>query len=446
MKKVAIHTLGCKLNFAESSTIGRQFLQNGFEVGSSDSQAEVHVVNTCSVSHRADRECRQLVRHIHRNSPEAFIIVLGCYTQLQPEEVASINGVDLVLGTNEKFKIFDLVQNFEKKTYPEIFVSDLTGVDDFGVAYSGDTDSRTRAFLKVQDGCDFKCSFCTIPLARGSSRSLPVDSITQQVRTLVEKGFKEIVLSGVNVGDYGKQSGSDLLTLLKSLVKVDGIERFRVSSIEPNLLSEPLVDFMLGEDKLCNHFHVPLQSGSNKILRLMSRRYGTDDYKKLIESIRFKDPTAGIGADVIVGFPGETDTEFENTYDFLQDLPISYMHVFTYSERPSTPAAKAVGRVEPAVRHNRNERLRMLDKKKRHYFYSQFIGTSLPVLYETQDEYGNVTGLTSNYIRVKTISNEFLTNKIILTTIDRVYDDYCEGVIIDHSLQTDSIKYSTINV
>lgn len=446
MKKVAIHTLGCKLNFAESSTIGRQFLQNGFEICSSDSQADVHVVNTCSVSHRADRECRQLIRHINRNSPEAFIIILGCYTQLQPEEVASINGVDLVLGTKEKFKIFDIVQNFEKKTYPQIFISDLTKDDDFGVAYSGDADSRTRAFLKVQDGCDFKCTFCTIPLARGSSRSLTVDSITQQVRILVEKGFKEIVLSGVNVGDYGKQNGTDLLTLLKSLVKVDGIERFRVSSIEPNLLSAPLVDFILEEDKMCNHFHVPLQSGSNKILRLMSRRYSPDYYKELIKSIRFKDPTAGIGADVIVGFPGETDTEFEATYAFLVDLPISYMHVFTYSERPATPAAKATGRVEPAVRHNRNERLRLLDKKKRHYFYSQFIGNSLPVLYETQDEYGNVTGLTSNYIRVKTISNEFLTNKLFLTSIDQVYDDYCEGVVIDHSLQTESIKYSTINV
>ena len=446
MKKVAIHTLGCKLNFAESSTIGRQFLQNGFEVSSSDEQADIHILNTCSVSHRADRECRQLIRHIHRNSPDAYIIVVGCYTQLQPKEVASIEGVDLVLGTNEKFKIFDFTNHFQKNNYPKIFVSEIKKVDDFGIAYSGDADGRTRSFLKVQDGCDFKCTYCTIPLARGSSRSLPIDSIIHQVQMLAEKGFKEVVLSGVNVGDYGKKIDTDLLSLLRSLVKVDGIERIRVSSIEPNLLTEPLIDYISGDEKFCNHFHIPLQSGSNKILRLMSRRYSTENYRRLIEYIRLKDSSAGIGADVIVGFPGETEVEFDETYDFLIDLPVSYLHVFTYSERPLTPAAKSSGRVEPAVRHDRNERLRILDQKKRHYFYSKFIGRTLPVLYETQNEHGNVAGFTSNYIRVKIKTEEILTNKIVPTLIEKVYEDHCEGVVIENSLRTETIQYSTITV
>jgi threonylcarbamoyladenosine tRNA methylthiotransferase MtaB len=434
------------LNFAESSSIGRQFLQNGFEVSSSDEHADIHIVNTCSVSHRADRECRQLIRHIHRNSPNAYIIVAGCYTQLQPEEVASIEGVDLVLGTNEKFKIFDFANHFQKNDYPKIFVSEIKKVDDFGIAYSGDADGRTRAFLKVQDGCDFKCTYCTIPLARGISRSLPIDSIIPQARMLAEKGYKEVVLSGVNVGDYGKKIDTDLLSLLRSLGKVDGIERIRVSSIEPNLLTKPLIDYMLGDEKFCNHFHIPLQSGSNEILKSMSRRYTTEDYHQLIEYIQSKDSSAGIGADVIVGFPGETEAEFDETYGFLVDLPVSYLHVFTYSERPFTPAATSSGRVEPAVRHDRNERLRMLGEKKKHYFNSKFIGRTLPVLYETQDEGGNVAGFTSNYIRVKVKTEEILTNQIVPTLIEQVFEDHCEGVVIDNSLRNETIQYSTITV
>jgi threonylcarbamoyladenosine tRNA methylthiotransferase MtaB len=446
MKKVAIHTLGCKLNFAESSTIGRQFLQNGYEICPTDEQADIHIVNTCSVSHRADRECRQLIRHLSRTSPGALISVVGCYAQLRPEEVASIPGVDLVLGAKEKFSTFDFLKQVESKGTPKIIVSDVKEIDDFGIAYSGDADCRTRSFLKVQDGCDFKCSFCTIPLARGSSRSLSPETIINQAQIIADKGFKEIVLSGVNVGDYGKKIGTNLLALLKSLVRVEGIERIRVSSIEPNLLSESLIDFILENNKMCNHFHIPLQSGSNKILRAMSRRYSTDDYRRVVDCIKVRDKSAGIGMDVIVGFPGETDNDFEDTYKFIEDLAVSYLHVFTYSERPSTPAIAFSGRVEPARRRDRNEKLHLLGSEKKNYFYSGFIGKSLPVLFETQDENDYTGGFTTNYIRVKTHIKQWVTNKIVPTYIKTVSGDYCEGVVNGHSLRIETKEYCTTNI
>ncbi len=431
MKHVALHTLGCKLNFAETSTIGRQFVENGFHTVPFTEEAEVYVINTCTVSSKADRECRQIIRRVLRKKPNAFVIVAGCYAQLKPEEIASIDGVDVVLGTKDKYKIFDLIKNFNKERPPKIFVSDLSEADDFGIAFSGDTDNRTRAFLKVQDGCDYQCSFCTIPLARGLSRSQSIEISVAQARKLVEKGFKEIVLSGVNVGDFGKNNDTNLFSLLKELVKIEDIERIRISSIEPNLLSYEMVDFILGNEKLCNHFHIPLQSGANEILQQMRRRYSLQDYKKLIEYIKRNDPTSAIGTDVIVGFPGETDYHFEETYNFLHDLPISYLHVFTYSERPNTQAINSNDIVEPRIRYLRNEKLRLLGSKKKHSFYTQFIGKELPVLYESiTTQNGHIYGWTSNYIRVSVPAIPQLENKIITTRIDKYLDEYCEGSII----------------
>lgn len=427
---IALHTLGCKLNFAETSTIGRQFFENGFHTVPFTEEAEVYVLNTCTVSHKADRECRQIIRRVLRKRPDAFVIVAGCYAQLRPEEIASIVGVDIVLGTKDKYKIFDLVKNFEKEKYPKIFVSDLNGDDDFGPAFSGDADNRTRAFLKVQDGCDYKCSFCTIPLARGQSRSQSIEISVSQARSLAAKGFKEIVLSGVNVGDYGEKIDMNLFSLLKELVKIEGIERIRISSIEPNLLSHEMIDFIIDNEKLCNHFHIPLQSGANEILQQMRRRYSVQDYQNLIEYIKKNDPTSGIGTDVIVGFPGETDNHFEETYSFLLDLPVSYLHVFTYSERPNTQAIISANVVEPRIRHIRNEKLRLLSSKKKHHFYTQFIGKELPVLYEGTIKDAHIYGWTSNYIRVSVPAISQLENRIIKTRINKCLDEYCEGEII----------------
>ncbi len=430
MKSVAFHTLGCKLNFAETSTIGRQFIEKGFTVSPFAEKADVSIINTCSVSQRADRECKKIIRSAVRKSPDAFIIVTGCFAQLRPEEVASIAGVDLVLGTQEKFNIFDHIDSFKKNNPPQVFVSEIKNADDFGLAFSGEADERTRAFLKVQDGCDFVCSYCTIPLARGSSRSQSIETSVTQARWLAEKGYKEIVLSGVNVGDFGKTSETNLLVLLKALVEVDGIERIRVSSIEPNLLTEELINLILESDKLCNHFHIPLQSGSNEVLRLMKRRHTREDFQRLIEYIKLKDNSAGIGSDVIVGFPGETDVLFDETYNFLLDLPLSYLHVFTYSERPNTPAASYPNSIQPKGRFYRNEKLRILSTKKRFQFYSQLVGKKLDVLYETNIKNGFVSGFSTNYIRIKTKATEGLFNRVVQTLIKNVNKDYCEGDVV----------------
>ncbi|RCK76573.1 MAG: tRNA-t(6)A37 methylthiotransferase [Ignavibacteriae bacterium] len=427
MKKASFYTLGCKLNFAETSTIARTFAENGFLITKFEDKSDVYIVNTCTVSQRADKECRKIIRSIIRRSPDAYIIVTGCYAQLRPEEIASIEGVDLVLGTKEKFQIQNFLSSLDKKKSPQIYVSELSDSNDFGIAYSGDVDDRTRAFLKIQDGCDFHCSFCTIPLARGESRSQPIDSIINQAKYLSEKGFKEIVLSGVNVGDYGKKIGENLLNLLEKLVQIHGIERIRISSIEPNLLSNELINFILQNEKLCNHFHIPLQSGSDEILKLMRRRYKVEDYKKLVEYIKTKDPDAAIGADVIVGFPGETEMHFQETYKFLLDLPISYLHVFTYSERPNTPAAQSQNQIEPRIRFERNRKLRLLGKKKKLNFYSKFLTQFIPVLFESNHDDGYMYGFTRNYIRVRVDYDESLVNKIVPVKIISVDDDVCLG-------------------
>lgn len=434
-KKVALHTLGCKVNYAETSTIARQFVERGFQIVSADQPCDVYVLNTCSVTERADRECRQIIRRARRYSPHAYIIVTGCYAQLQPDEISSIDGVDLILGTKEKFNIFDYANGFTKHELPQTFVSCIDETEEFEFAYSGDVDGRTRAFLKIQDGCDYTCTFCTIPLARGQSRSRPIEEIVQHARQIVSHGYKEIVLTGVNVGDYGRKLGTNLFALIKQLDAVEGLERIRISSIEPNLLTKEMVDFILASEKFCNHFHIPLQSGSDTILKSMRRRYLTDTYRKLVEYIKVNDPDAGIGCDVLVGFPGETDKLFEETYRFLVELPVSYLHVFTYSERENTPAAQYGGSVEPRIRTERSERLRMLSKKKRHAFYSSFIGRTLPVLFEHSTSEGRYSGLSSNYIRIEVAAESELTNKIYSVRVTDAYDDVCRGSIVASAQQ-----------
>ncbi len=429
MKKIAIHTLGCKLNYAESSTLGREFVDAGFTVVEPHEPADVFLLNTCSVTERADKECRQLIRRALRTSPDAFVIVTGCYAQLQPREIASIDGVDLIVGTKDKFRLSDLTNSFAKRTVPQIFVSCIDEADDFHSAYSAEVGGRTRAFLKVQDGCDYVCSFCTIPEARGKSRSAQVADILRQAETLSAQGYKEIVLTGVNVGDFGKNIGTSLIELLRALEGVEGIHRYRVSSIEPNLLTIELIDVILSSEKFCNHFHIPLQSGSDTILKKMRRRYDTSHYRNVIEYIKTSDPAAGIGVDVITGFPGETDELFEETCRFLDELPVSYLHVFTYSERQGTLAAEFPYAVDPGVRYRRNEILREMSRKKRREFYTAHVGTILPVLFESSMQDGSISGFTSNYIRVSVMGGDEFSNTIVPVRIDSVDNEICTGSI-----------------
>ncbi|HZY09818.1 MAG TPA: tRNA (N(6)-L-threonylcarbamoyladenosine(37)-C(2))-methylthiotransferase MtaB [Bacteroidota bacterium] len=425
--KVAFHTLGCKLNYAETSTIGQQFAKHEFKIVDFNQPSDVYVINTCSVTERADRECRQIIRRVRRNSPTACIVVVGCYSQLNPDEVASIEGVDLVLGSVEKLKIFDYVRDFSKRSTPQIFVSCIDDVLDAQPAYSADIGGRTRAFLKIQDGCDFNCSFCTIPLARGGSRSVSSDIVLQQARHLVVQGYREIVLTGVNVGDYGKKNGSNLFKLLKALEIIEGVERIRVSSIEPNLLTKEMIDHILRSERICNHFHIPLQSGSDTVLKQMRRRYLSGEYYDLVEYIKATDPDACIGADVIVGFPGETDGLFEETYNFIHRLPISYLHVFTYSERSHTRAVEFSHQVEPKDRFKRNELLRSLGQIKKRKFYSSFIGKTMPVLFESNVQNHRMSGLTKNYVRVESESDIPLINEIHNVKIEGFRDNVCFG-------------------
>jgi threonylcarbamoyladenosine tRNA methylthiotransferase MtaB len=429
MKTVALHTLGCKLNYAETSTIGRQFTDRGYTVVPFDQPSDIYLLNTCSVTERAEADCRYLVRRALRQAPSAYVIVAGCYAQLRPEELSRIDGVDAVLGAQEKFRVFDCIDAFEKQATPEIFVSCIDESTEADAAYSADAGGRTRAFLKVQDGCDYNCSFCTIPLARGESRSVPLPTLVDQARNLVALGFREIVLTGVNVGDYGRKQNGSLLDLLKALDPVDGIDRIRVSSVEPNLLTLPLVDYILGSEKFCHHFHIPLQSGSGAVLTRMRRRYRPDVYSALVSYITKNDPDAAIGADVITGFPGETTEEFRETSEFIAGLPLSYLHVFTYSGRPATLAIEMAGQVEPRIRFERNEILRQIGKTKRRRFHSRFLGQTLPVLFEQEVRDGVYAGVTANYIRVEVASPRIRSNEIWPTTIVDSGDDICLGAL-----------------
>jgi threonylcarbamoyladenosine tRNA methylthiotransferase MtaB len=428
-KKAALYTLGCKLNFAETSTIGKQFLNHGFEIVDFQTRADIYVINTCTVTENADRECRQIVRRALRNNPEAFIAVTGCYAQLRPDEIAVIDGVDVVLGSAEKFNLFSHISSFEKKELACVFVSDTSTADDFGIASSSDGDNRTRAYLKIQDGCDYQCSYCTIPRARGVSRSLDANEIIRQFEELVLSGYKEIVLTGVNVGDYGKALNTDLYQLLLLLVNIKGDFRIRISSIEPNLLTDDILALTADNEKMCRHFHIPLQNGSPKILRLMQRRYNVEFYKKLIEKTVSRIDNVGIGADVIVGFPGEEENDFMDTYNFLKALPVSYLHVFTYSERPDTKAISMPGSVEHVERKKRNNMLRILSEKKKMAFYNSMLGKDAQVLFERENHNGLMKGFTSNYIRVETQYDEAVINQLENITLTEINGENCKGII-----------------
>ena len=430
MPRVALHTLGCKLNYAETATIGRQFHERGFELVEFGEPADVCVINTCSVTARADRECRQLIRRALRVGPSPFVVVTGCYAQLEPEQVASINGVDLVLGSHEKFELFRYLDGFTKLGAPRVHVSDSAELQTFGPAFSSEAGGRTRAYLKVQDGCDYTCSFCTIPLARGESRSQPPEACLQQAERLVREGFREIVLTGVNVGDYGKKIGSSLVDLLGAMVALEGLRRIRISSIEPNLLTPELIDAVARNPKICKHFHIPLQSGTDSVLRRMRRRYTTADYRELIDAIRRRLPEAGIGVDVITGFPGESEAEYESTHRFLADLPVSYLHVFTYSERPNTLAAAMGEPVEPSLRYRRNDAIRILGEKKRQAFASAMVGRTLEVLAEADVRDGLRSGFTDNYVRVTMPADACDENTIIPVRLTEARDGRCAGQVV----------------
>lgn len=416
-KTVAFHTLGCKLNFSETSTLSRMLEADGFQKKDFDDDADVYVINTCSVTDNADKECRQIVRRIQRRSPESLIVVTGCYAQLKPQEIASIQGVDLVLGAAEKFHISRHLQELTKGDSAKVCSCDIDDVQGFHAAYSHA--DRTRTFLKVQDGCDYNCTFCTIPLARGHSRSDSISGVLDRVRELKEHDVKEIVLTGVNLGDFGKgyngarRGEEHFYDLVQALDAVDGsIERFRISSIEPNLLSEDIIRFVTQSEKFMPHFHIPLQSGSNRILGLMRRRYRRELYEERVAMIKEMMPHCCIGVDVIVGFPGESEDDFQETFSFLHELDVSYLHVFTYSERPDTPALEIKPSVPVAKRHERNKILRNLSYQKMQYFTAQHAGTTRPTLWESANKNGMMEGYTDNYIKVQTSYREHWVNRI----------------------------------
>lgn len=435
MKSVTLHTLGCKLNYSETSTLAKQFEEKGMVLKDYGDVSDVFVLNTCSVTDNADKECRQIVRSVLRKNPDTYVIVTGCYAQLQPNEIAGIDGVDLILGSKEKLRLFEYLQNVElenlscifKESRPKIFVSELGREDDeIRGAFSADTDSRTRAFLKIQDGCDYGCSFCTIPLARGVSRSLPLTEVVENAKKIIDSGYKEIILTGVNTGDYKFNDGistKKLIDVLYELNKLE-IERIRISSIEPNLLTDEIISLVKSSDKFCKHFHIPLQSGDGNILKLMRRRYNLSMFKGLIEKVNSELPEAGIGVDVIVGFPGETDENFENTYKFLESLKVSYLHVFSYSERKDTLAINMEGKVDILKRRERSEKLRNLSSLKKYDFYSGFIGKIQKVLFENKVvRYGGidyVEGWTDNYIRVRIKNDESLHNSVKEVTLSNL--------------------------
>ena len=424
-KKVAYYTLGCKLNYSETSTIARDLEQQGFEKVPFDQPADLYVINTCSVTDNADRKCRQVVRQAQRSNPDGFVAVVGCYAQLQPEEIASIPGVDLVLGATEKFRLSDYLDNLQKNAFGEVHSCEIGQADFYVGSYAiGD---RTRAFLKVQDGCDYKCTYCTIPLARGISRSDTLENVLRNAREIAAQGIREIVLTGVNIGDYGKGEFGNkkhehtFLELVRALDEVPGIARYRISSIEPNLLRNEIIDYVAGSRRFVHHFHIPLQSGSNDILRQMRRRYLRELYAERVARIRQVMPHACIGVDVIVGFPGETEAHFMETYEFLHGLDISYLHVFAYSERPDTPAA-AMGGVVPAQERNRRSKmLRSLSEKKRRAFYRGQLGRRCIVLFEGENKKGYIHGFTENYVKVKAPWDPALVgtvHQVRLSTID----------------------------
>ena len=424
-KKVAFYTLGCKLNFSETSTIARNFQNEGFDRVEFEEKADIYVINTCSVTDNADKRFKSIVKNALKKNENAFLIAIGCYAQLKPEELAAVDGVDMVLGATEKFKVTDYINDLSKNEMGEVHSCEIEEVDFYVGSYSiGD---RTRAFLKVQDGCDYKCTYCTIPLARGISRSDALENVLKNAEEISKKGIKEIVLTGVNIGDYGKGEFGNkkhehtFFELVQALDTVNGIHRLRISSIEPNLLTNETIEFVSKSNSFVPHFHIPLQSGSDALLKLMKRRYLKETYTNRIDAIKKVMPNACIGVDVIVGFPGETDALFLETYNYLNELDISYLHVFTYSERPNTEAVEMEGVVSKKARTKRSKMLRGLSVKKRRAFYESQLGNELTVLFESENKEGFIHGFTENYVKVKTPWNPELVNtlqEIKLTKID----------------------------
>ncbi len=433
-KTAAFHTLGCKLNFAETSTIARNLTENGYQKVGFDDRADVYIINTCSVTENADRECKLHVKRAMKANPDGLVVIVGCYAQLKPEEIAKIEGVDLVLGAKEKFNILSFIDDLKKSENQGLVHScEIEETDFFIGSYSiGD---RTRAFLKVQDGCDYKCTYCTIPLARGISRSDTIENVVKNAQEIAEKDIKEIVLTGVNIGDYGKGEFGNkkhehtFLDLIKELDKVEGIERIRISSIEPNLLKDESIDLVAKSKRFVQHFHIPLQSGSDDLLKKMKRRYLRNVYENRVNKIREVLPDAAIGVDVIVGFPGETDEKFMETYHFLNELSISYLHVFTYSERENTEAADFSGVIPISERKKRNKMLRILSEKKKMAFYQSQIGKTRPILWEHENKNDMMFGFTDNYVRVKKPFDENSINKIEIMTLHELATDGTVNVI-----------------
>lgn len=427
MRSVSIHTLGCKLNYSESSFIAKQFTDKGIELRQFGENSDIFVLNTCTVTGNADRECRQIIRRVLKNKPDTFVVVTGCYAQLQPEEIAGMQGVDLVLGSNEKYRIYEYISGFTgsdiscidsfPKSKTEIFVSPFDNKDFIGEAYSSDVDSRTRAFLKIQDGCDYNCSYCTIPMARGNSRSLQMDKVIENAEKIIDAGYKEIILTGVNIGDYKIDGKNRFYELLQNLDKLN-IGRIRISSIEPNLLTDEILALVENSERIVHHFHIPLQSGDNEVLRLMRRRYKRELYQELVFKIKSRLPDSCIGADVIVGFPGETAECFESSYEFIKGLPINYLHVFSYSERPKTHSVDIQGKVNGNDIKYRSRILRNLSVSKRSEFYAGNEGKIQEVLFESEEK-GMIEGWTRNYIRVKSDYLKEKENNIYLVKIKK---------------------------
>ncbi|SMP15116.1 threonylcarbamoyladenosine tRNA methylthiotransferase MtaB [Muriicola jejuensis] len=426
-KKVGFYTLGCKLNYSETSTIARSFTSSGYEQVDFEERADIYVINTCSVTENADKRFKTIVKKAQNLNPHAFLIAIGCYAQLKPEELAAVDGVDLVLGATEKFKITDYLTDLSKNDRGEVHSCEIQEADFYVGSYSlGD---RTRAFLKVQDGCDYKCSYCTIPLARGISRSDTLENVLKNAGEIAAQGVKEIVLTGVNIGDYGKGEYGNkkhehtFYELVQALDRVEGVERLRISSIEPNLLKDETIIFVAGSRTFVPHFHIPLQSGSNAVLKRMRRRYLRELYEERVATVRRTMPHACIGVDVIVGFPGETEEEFLETYHFLNELDISYLHVFTYSERAHTEAEKMPDPVPAKVRNKRSKMLRGLSVKKRRAFYESQLGTCRTVLFEGENKEGYIHGFTENYVKVKTPWDPALVNTLHRVELTRIDED-----------------------
>ncbi|MDW7693558.1 tRNA (N(6)-L-threonylcarbamoyladenosine(37)-C(2))-methylthiotransferase MtaB [Flammeovirgaceae bacterium SG7u.111] len=436
-KKVAFYTLGCKLNFSETSTISRKFEESGYQKVAFEDTPDIFIINTCSVTENADKKCKQVVKSAKKISPDSFVAIIGCFAQLKPKEISEIPGVDAVLGAAEKFRLIELLDGFVKEDAPKVLASEVSEANSFVSGYS--LNDRTRTFLKVQDGCNYNCTFCTIPLARGKSRSDTIENVLKNAREISQTDVNEIVLTGVNLGDFGIIDGrrkTSFFELAKELDKVEGIERFRISSIEPNLLANEIIEFVAQSERFVPHFHIPLQSGSDKLLEQMRRRYRRDLYTDRVRNIKELMPKCCIGVDVIVGFPGETEEEFLNTYNYLNELDISYLHVFTYSERNNTEAVEMGGVVPMAERNKRSKMLRILSEKKRRAFYEKYLGETATVLFEKDIDNDLIHGFTENYIRVAVPYDPSLVNQVRRVKLGEINE---KGHVLSEVLETEVV-------